>query len=209
MQNLNEKIYRVNGDILATLTTGEDLAWGAMNELSIQRILYISSILFSFRFENKYNPYEIDYDFSVSLRGPFSDVVPFSIKFLLANKFIIINENDEIELAGRELPDMTSMPYYTERKEWIETIIYILGIYGEEKIYDFVFRDPQYQDNLQRNSMKEINLKSGNKTELTLRRLKAAFEGTLGKSALELDNKKYLEMYFEYVFSKILRGETE
>lgn len=203
-----EKLLRVNGDILSVLTTVGDLGWESVNELSIQRIVYIASVLFSFKYEEEVNPFEIDYNFSVSLRGPYSDIIPNSIKFLMVNE-LIDKEDGGLKILGREIPNIGLMPKFYERKSWIEIIIYILGIYGEEKIYDFVFRDPQYQDNLQRNSIKEINIKSGNKTEMALKKLKLAFEKTLGKSALELDNKQYLNMYFDYVFSKILRGETD
>ncbi|ACS98970.1 hypothetical protein [Paenibacillus sp. JDR-2] len=205
-----ELIFRVNGDVTSILSSGEEIGWDSISEYSIHRILYISSVLYRFRFEElSFNPFEEDYDFSVSLRGPYSDIVPYSLKYLQANKYIFINEKGEYLLSTRELPDMSLMPNYQERSSWLEAVIYILGIYGEEKIYDFVFRDPQYQDNLQRNSIKEINIKEGNKTELTLMKMKDAFEKTLGKAALELNNKRYLDMYFEYVFSKILRGETE
>lgn len=208
-KDLNEVLFRVNGDVLSTLITAEEIGWEAITELSIQRVMYISSVLFSFKFEKKFNPFASDYDFSISLRGPYSDVIPRSLSFLLASEYITYTYHKELRLTDRPIPDLFSMPYFNERKSWIETIIYILGIYGEEKIYDFVFRDPQYQDNIQRNSIKEINIKAGNKTDITLRKLKGAFEKSLGESAVELDNKKYLDMYFDYVFSKILRGETE
>ncbi|MEK8127862.1 hypothetical protein WMW72_08125 [Paenibacillus filicis] len=205
----HDVLYRVNGDILSALKTSEDIGWESVTEFSVQRIMYIASVLFSFRHENEFNPFEQDYDFSVSLRGPFSAIIPRSLSFLLANEFIYYTDHKELSLSDRQMPDLYSMPYFKERKDWIESIIYILGIYGEEKIYDFVFRDPQYQDNIQRNSIKEINIKPGNKTDITIRKMKAAFEKSLGSSASELENKKYLDMYFDYVFSKILRGETE
>ncbi len=209
MQKKNlEKIYRVNGDILSTLIASDEIGWGSVSELSIQRIIYISTVLFSFRYEDKKNPFEEDYDYSVSLRGPYSDIIPQSLNFLIVNDWVILS-SEGCELSERNMPDMSRLPNYLERKEWIETIIYILGIYGEEKIYDFVFRDPQYQDNLQRNSIREINTTSHNKTVQTLRKMKIAFEKALGESASELDNKKYLNMYFDYVFSRILRGETD
>ncbi|MBE9917854.1 hypothetical protein G8C92_28030 [Paenibacillus donghaensis] len=205
----NDVLFRVNGDIISTLKTSEDIGWESITEYSIQRIMYIASVLYSFRYENKFNPFVKDYDFSVSLRGPFSSIIPSAVYFLIANEFINYNENKELVLSGRQIPNLNLMPYFEERKNWIESIVYILGIYGEEKIYDFVFRDPQYQDNVQRNSIKEIDIKPGNKTDITVRRMKGAFEKGLGNSASQLSHKEYLDMYFDYVFSKILRGETE
>lgn len=204
-----QQLFRVNGDILATLICADEVGWDSITELSIQRIMYISSVLFSFKNEKEYNPFEKDYNFSISLRGPFSSIISYSLINLLSRGNILVDGNKEVRLSTVRIDDLESMPFFLERKDWIENIVYILAIYGEEKIYDFIFRDPEYQDTLQRNSVTEINLKIGNETYLTLKKMKAAFENSLEVSVDELENKKYLDMYFDYVFSKILRGETE
>ena len=30
------------------------------------------------------------------------------------------------------------------KKEWFDVIKYIIGMYSEDKIYDFIFRDPEF-----------------------------------------------------------------
>lgn len=206
-----EKLYRTNGDIISILDIAEEIGWNGVKEINLYRVLYISSVLYSFKYPDKINIFSMDYDFVISLRGPFSDSIKNSLIYLRANKVITLDQSKEFILNknNKEIFNIEKMPYYLERRSWLETIIYILAIYGEEKVYDFVFRDPEYQDSVQRNSITKINLDKGNETYKSLMSLKSAFENTLGEKVDDLDNKRYLELYFQYIFSKILRGETD
>jgi hypothetical protein len=70
-----------------------------------------------------------------------------------------------------------------------------------------VIRDPQYQDNIERNLITEIDVSAANLSTVALNQFKASFEETLGSKAERIDSKEYLELYFDYVFSKVLKGE--
>ena len=95
-----------------------------------------------------------------------------------------------------------------ERKdEWFDDVAYIVGIYGEDKIFDFIYRDPEYRKSLDGNSTYNLNLGKDNATVVFLNSFKEAFEEKIVDKQITLENKKYLELYFEYVFGKILRGE--
>ena len=102
----------------------------------------------------------------------------------------------------------TDIPFFEEKCSWIEDISYIIGIYGEDKIYDFIFRDPEYRVSLDSNKELCYNLDIGenNETVKFLNDFKKSFEDHLSVN-IDLNNRKYLEMYFEYVFGRVLRGE--
>ena len=92
------------------------------------------------------------------------------------------------------------------RHEWVSIVVFILGIYGEDKIYDFIFKDPEYVDAIKRQSAKSINTSEDNLSISSLKKFKEIFEENLGEQANALKDKDYLEMYFEFIFSKILKG---
>ncbi|MFJ6209196.1 hypothetical protein [Lysinibacillus sp. NPDC092081] len=203
-----ERILRINSDIISIMKISHEVGWVSLKEISISRIIYISSVLYSFKYPNNKNPFMEDYDFITSLRGPFTEDIKFSINNLLINDYLIKN-NNQLFLGKEIFEGIEKMPNYKEKYNWFTVVIYILAIYGEEKIYDFVVRDPEYQEKVQSNSLKDINVEKGNKTYRSLIKLKGIFEDALGKNAAELDDKKYLELYFDYIFSKILRGDLE
>ena len=91
-----------------------------------------------------------------------------------------------------------------ERFGWLKQVVYILGIYGENKIYDFIFRDPQYQTTIMSNTQQGLNTGDDNETIKTLQSFQDAFEETLNNKN-KISSQTYLELYFEYVFSKILK----
>ena len=203
-------IEHINADVFSVLQLTTKIGWKETRELSILRILYLSSLLYTFRYPTKNNPFEDDYEFTVDYsRGPFNDkIVNNSITWLLVNE--IIRQNDDSKsysLLERKIPYLEQIPNYVLKKDWIEVIVYILGIYGEESIYDFIFRDPEYSDNVARQSTKTLNISESNKTIEKLNEFQRAFIKVLGDKAKELTDKDYLEMYFEYVFSKYLKGE--
>lgn len=209
-QDNRELIGRINADIYTAIELSYTVGWDGIRPISIYRILYLASILYSFKHEDKKNPFLQDYNFSISLRGPYYEGIEKSLNYLLVNRFILLDEDTNLyKLGKRKIGDFSKMSAYIEKREWLTTVIYILGIYGEDKIYDFIFRDPEYQQNLLKNSQKPINLDKNNVTIEVLNRFKNAFESRLDKNSFQLDAVKYLKMYFEYVFSVILKGEAE
>jgi hypothetical protein len=111
-------------------------------------------------------------------------------------------------LTSKVIPFLEEIPNYKIKREWIDAIIHILGVYGEDNIYDFVFRDPEYRDTVNRQSTKTLNLSESNKTVETLHEFQKAFIEALGDKAKDLNPKDYLEMYFEFIFSKYLKGKN-
>ncbi len=207
----NRNLYQVAGDIFSVIDLTKQVGWDNINELSIQRIIYLSSVLYAFKHPDDKNPFLDDYDFAVDLRGPFNNQINKSILLLIKEHYIQYDQDSSAYFRGEneKIDEFLLMPNYETKRKWFEVIIYILGIYGESKIYDFVYRDPEFLDNLRRLSTKELNIDSSNKTRGVLIDFKAAFEESLGDQKNKLNDKDYLEMYFNYVFSRILKGEKE
>jgi len=207
MGNSNNLRYLINIDILSIFEFGKSIEWNSVRENSIYRILYLSSVFYSFRFSESENPFSI-YNFSVNINGPFDSNVLSSINFLLKDDYIVRVEGDDVfQLGTNKINESFDADLSSERREWIKQIIYILGIYGENKIYEFIFRDPEYQDNLKSNTHKGLNIGEDNKTIDTLKKFEEAFQQSLGDEVKDLLPQRYLELYFEYVFGKILKRE--
>jgi len=206
MQKYN-KILLVSGDVFSCLVCGKEIGWEGIKEISFNRIIYLSAVLYSFRFPGEKNVFEDDYEFTITLRGPEAAIISNALIHLAANE-IIIKTGMEYSLSSESEAFTQNLPYYQEKKSWIEDIIYIIGVYGEEKLYDFIFRDPEYKNNLNSKSSNPLDLSKNNYTILYLEKFKSEFEKTLSNSHSNLMNKQYLELYFEFVFSKILRGES-
>lgn len=202
-----DKIMIASGDIVSCFLAGKSIGWDGMSEISLNRIIYFAAVLFKFRFSEQKNIFEDDYEFSITLRGPEAPIISNAIIHLLSN-YIISKKDSEYFLDVEDEAFTKNLPYFEEKKSWIEDIIYLIGVYGEEKLYDFIFRDPEYKTNLKSKSSKPLNLGEDNYTIKYLEMFKTDFEGTLSQQSPKLSNKQYLELYFEYVFSKILKGES-
>ncbi|WES96508.1 hypothetical protein P2W68_16875 [Chryseobacterium arthrosphaerae] len=199
--------YLINVDILSIFEFGRTIEWNTIRENSIYRILYLSSVFYSFRYPENSNPFNM-YNFSVNINGPFDSNVSTSINFLLKDDYIVRAEgNDVFRLGSNKIDDSFNADFSSERRDWIKQITYILGIYGENKIYEFIFRDPEYQDNLKSNTQKSLNITEDNKSIETLKQFEKAFRDSLGEEVRNLVPQRYLELYFEYVFGKILKRE--
>lgn len=101
------------------------------------------------------------------------------------------------------------MPDYSVKKDWLEVLFYIIGIYGEGRLYEFIIRDPEYVEHLHTNNLKELNTDRNNKSIMVLNEFKSAFEISLGTKSGQIDDKEYLELYFEYIFGKVIKGDAE
>lgn len=202
-----DKIMIASGDILSCFLSGKSIGWDGMSEISLNRIIYLAAVLFKFRFLDQKNIFEDDYEFSITLRGPEASIINNAIIHLQTN-FIISKKNSEYFLDVEEETFTKNLPYFEDKKSWIEDIVYLMGVYGEEKLYDFIFRDPEYKANLKSKSSRPLNLGEDNYTIKYLEMFKTDFERTLPQQSPILSNKQYLELYFEFVFAKILKGES-
>lgn len=212
MQKGTDKtLFAVNSDIICLLKVTLEIGWVEVKELSIYRMLYLSAVLYSFRFANQLNPFLENYHFVVNYRGPYDETIEKSLIFLRARDYIDFNtSNKTYSLTGEAGKISTEgLEGFETKQEWFETIVHLLSIHGVDKIYEFVIRDPEYQENVQINATKDINLSLTNRTIQFLNAFKSDFEKTLGKQADQIDEKEYLQLYFEYIFSKIAKGDIE
>lgn len=199
--------YLIYTDILAIFKLAYDIQWKEVRQNSVYRILYLSSVLYSFRHPDKNNPFDI-YKFTVDTTGPYDSNISRAFDFLIKDEYIKRTTGDDVLAIGKNSGnDVFKIEVGQERYEWIKQVMYILGIYGENKIYDFIFRDPQYQTTIKSNTQQGLNTDANNETIKTLMSFQEAFEETLTKDKEKLSSQTYLELYFEYVFSKILKRE--
>lgn len=197
MKDKTLELLRANSDILILLSLVDEIGWTSLREQSIQRILYISKVLYSFVYLDN-EPLLEDYHFSKTISGPYSELVFRSLTDL--KKSELISDDD----GTIKLTDENFEPEHNEKQEnWLKTIIYILGLYGEAKIFNFTIRDPSYEEAVKTNSEKELDTSPETTTIRVLNDFKKAFEETL-EDVSSIDKKEYLELYFEYVFSKII-----
>lgn len=200
--NRNLELRLVSSDVYIIIKEMKEIGWLSIRQVSINRILYFASILYSFIFPNKENIFEKNYHFKVTLRGPEISEVDNALINLECNEYIIHTE------AGYAINNKKSNLEYiiTEKQSWLENIAYIVGLYGEDKLYDFIFRDPEYRNSIAANKLYNLNIGTENDTIIFLNIFKGEFEKKLDKN-IKFDNRKYLELYFEYVFGQILKGK--
>jgi hypothetical protein len=195
------ELFEVNSDIIGLMSSIQHIGWEDVREQSIHRILYLSGVLYAFVYPDEPVPYD-NYHFSISNSGPFSIVINNSILDLKRREILTEDSEGNIKLnigrtKGINLPS-------SEKSTWFNTVVYILGKYGESKVFGFVIQDPQYKEFFQRNSQMEIDVSLKNKTAKFLNAFKQTFEENLNDVA-QIDTKEYLELYFEYIFSKIIK----
>lgn len=204
MNNYSEIMLK-SEDIYQLISKLTSIGWKSIRESSINRIIYLSAVLYSFCYPDDNNIFEDDYKFSVTLSGPEDAEVEKALINLESNDVLEHTEFGYTLCLDKKISFSTSQ---AERKaEWFDDIAYIIGIYGEDKIFDFIYRDPEYRKSLDGNSTYNLNLGKDNATVEFLNSFKDAFEDKIVDKHIVLENKKYLELYFEYVFGKILRGE--
>lgn len=200
--------YLIYTDILSIFKLALDIQWKEVRQNSIYRILYLTSVLYSFIHPEKTNPFDI-YKFSVDITGPYDSNISNALDFLIKDNYIKRSSGDDVfKLGENSNEDIFKNTIEVERYEWIKKVMYILGIYGENKIYEFIFRDPQYQITIKSNTKQSINTDINNETIQILKSFQKAFEETLKEKNESLPSQTYLELYFEYVFSKILKREN-
>ena len=203
----NRVQYLIYTDILAIFKLAAEIQWKEVRQNSVYRILYLSSVLYSFRHPGNSSPFSI-YKFSVDSSGPYDSNISSALDFLIKDEYLSRTTGDDVLALGKNpIDDVFKIEIGQERYDWLKQVMYILGIYGENKIYDFIFRDPQYQTTIKSNTQQGLNTNINNETIKTLKSFQEAFEETLTEQKEKISSQTYLELYFEYVFSKILKRE--
>ena len=151
-KNLNDK-YLIYSDIISIFKIATEIQWKEVRQNSVFRILYLSTVLYSFIHTEKINPFNV-YKFTIDITGPYDSNISDAMDFLIKDDYITRIIGDDILALGSNIIDNKSfnITIGVERYNWIKLVMYILGIYGEHKIYDFIFRDPQYQTTIKENT---------------------------------------------------------
>jgi hypothetical protein len=194
---LENNLIKANEDIVTISTIAKRMGWGAVSEQSFQRILYLVQILYSFKYagENIFSYYH----FTVTTFGPYSDLIERSLVFLKSS-FNLREEEGGLVLSSKK-----EIPLNQQKVEWLKTVMYMLGKYGEKRLFGFIINDPSYENASQTNSIDGIDTSSPDSETLkVLKDFKVAFEQTLEDTSA-ISDEKYIELYFEYIFSEIIK----
>lgn len=92
-------VSRINGDILTIIDLSEKLGWDTIREQSVSRILYLATVLYSFRYPSHSNPFSKDYHFSIDSTGPFYTLLNNAFAFLESNDYIMKHDKNTLTLA--------------------------------------------------------------------------------------------------------------
>ena len=202
MKESTNELYKANDDIIGLMKLVKNIGWLSIREQSIQRTVYLTKVLYTFISEKNDYHYEY-YTFSVRIAGPYSSLVNRSIIDLKTREVLEEDKEGNIKLIDLKY----SIDEDSEKYKWLKIIIHILGLYGESKIFGFTINDPLYREGVETNTQKTLNTSSlENKTIKVLNEFKFAFEETL-KDVSQISKEEYLELYFEYIFSKIITNE--
>lgn len=202
------ELYHTNDDIIFILNAGDKIGWVEIKPQSLNRIIYLSKVLYAFVNEENDNIMNY-YHFTSTVSGPSSSIIQRSLVDLESREFVVnSNFGVKLNLQGEQLfriLDSEIEPSKLKKQDWLTTIMLLLGKYGENKIFGFTINDPLYIENIQSNSPKEIEFEvNENKTLAVLNSFKTAFEESIPDTS-SISKKEYLELYFDYIFSQIIK----
>ena len=186
---LDYKLIKANEDIMTVSFIAKQMGWDIVTEQSFHRVLYLVQVLYTFKHEDEnIFPY---YHFTVTTFGPYSDLLESSLTFLKSS--FKLREGE----GGLILNIKVDVPISKEKEEWIKVVMYMLGKYGEKRLFGFIINDPSYENALQTNDIDGIDtLSSESETLKTLKDFKIAFEQTL-ENVSAISDERYIELYFE------------
>lgn len=192
-----DALMLANADIMTIIAHAKKIGWDTISYNSLQRVVYMMKVLYSFSHDDE-NVFNL-YHFSVSIFGPYSELVDKSLTFLLSSQRLLGDREGDVRLNS-----MDGVNAMTEDKiKWIDTILLILSRYGESKIFSFIVNDPQYEQSVKANINSEINTNPENDTLKVLNDFKMAFEETLEDTS-SISKEEYISLYFDYLFSQII-----
>ena len=195
-----ERLMSANVDLMTIIAHTKKMGWDSVGSNSLQRIVYLMKVLYAFNHEDE-NVFEL-YHFNVSVFGPYSELIDNSLTFLLATQRLTGEREGDVQLNSTDGVDAMS----DDKIKWIDTVLLILGKYGESKIFSFIVNDPLYDQSVKSNSDSEIDINPENFTLRVLNDFKNAFEETLEDTS-SISKEEYISLYFDYLFSKIIKRE--
>ena len=195
-----ERLMSANVDLMTIIAHTKKMGWDSVGSNSLQRIMYLMKVLYAFNHEDE-NVFGL-YHFNVSVFGPYSELINNSLTFLLATQRLTGEREGDVRLNSDDGVDAMS----DEKIKWIDTVLLILGKYGESKIFSFIVNDPLYDQSVKSNSDSEIDINPENYTLRVLNDFKSAFEETLEDTS-SISKEEYISLYCDYLFSKIIKRE--
>ena len=97
MKESTKELYKANDDIIGLMKLVKNIGWSSIREQSIQRTLYLTKVLYTFISEKEDNLFK-DYNFSVSVAGPYSLLIYRSIIDLKAREILVEDKEGKIKL---------------------------------------------------------------------------------------------------------------
>lgn len=192
-----DALMLANADIMTIIAHAKKIGWDTISYNSLQRVVYMMKVLYSFNHDDE-NVFSL-YHFSVSIFGPYSELVNKSLTFLLSSQRLLGDREGDVRLNSMDGVDAVA----ENKIKWIDTILLILSRYGESKIFSFIVNDPQYEQSVKANINSEINTNTENDTLKVLNDFKRAFEETLEDTS-SISKEEYISLYFDYLFSQII-----
>lgn len=195
-----DELVKVNIDIMTIAAHARKIGWETISVSTLQRFIYLLKVLYSFINSSENNLFN-QYHFNVTTFGPYSELIYRSVVFLLSTRRLEGDMDGDVKIISKDGVDEMD----TERINWIDSILLILGKYGENKIFGFIVNDPLYDVSVKSNLPSEIQVTSENETLLVLNDFKKAFEDTLSDTT-SISKEEYISLYFDYIFSQIIKG---
>jgi len=193
-------LYSANEDILAISYYGKEIGWESIAGLSFHRILYLAKVLYVFR-RLEETPLFDYYHFTAVINGPYSVQVSSSLANLSSRDNLLEKDDQYIFNSDKSL--LNNFPQ--QKLGWIRFVLLLLGKYGEDRIFGFIINDPAYDNAVKTNRNSELVASSESLTVKVLNKFKASFESTLDQGVV-LTDEQYIDLYFEYLFGKIIKG---
>lgn len=195
-----EEFMLANADIVTIVAHAKKMGWDTISCNSLQRIVYMMKVFYSFC--NKGANQFSFYHFVVSIFGPYSELIDKSIIFLLSSQRLTGEKDGDVWLNSSRGVDAID----DDKILWIDTILLILGKYGEKNVFSFIVNDPAYEQSVMANLKSEINISPENDTLKILNDFKKAFEETLVDTS-SISKEEYIGLYFDYLFGQIIRKD--
>ncbi len=198
--NAKEELMSASADMMTIIAHAKKIGWDTISYNSLQRVIYMMKVLYSFCHEEP-NPFGL-YHFNISIFGPYSELIYKSLTFLLSSQRLVGDKDGDVRLNSSDGVDFLE----ADKIVWIDTILLILGKYGENKIFSFIVNDPAYDESVKANISSEIDTSLENDTLKVLNDFKKAFEETLGDTS-SISKEEYIGLYFDYLFGQIINKD--
>lgn len=131
----------------------------------------------------------------------YSEQVNNALAFLSSSEKLL--EKEEMFTFNSDKSLLENFP--EQKRLWLRFVLLLLGKYGEDKIFGFIINDPAYDNAVKTNRNVELDISSESLTIKVLNKFKSSFEDTLDKN-VTLSDEQYVDLYFEYLFGKIIKG---